>query len=109
MIGNPLGGLLLLGMCLMIVSANHYHHQHYHHECPHHVIHKTKHVKVPVPVVKKVPELKIIKVPVKVPVYIPIKEEKHYEHHHEEYPKHGNEYHQVGYGGGGGDEYKSKA
>ena len=104
---NTLGTFLLLGLCMVMISANPYHAKHHHHECQHHIIHKTKHVKVPVPVVKKVPEFKIIKVPVKVPVYIPVKEEKHYEH--EEYPKH--EYHGGGGGGGyhGGDDYKAKA
>ena len=108
--------VLLIVAWITLCSANQYHHQHYHHECPHHIVHKTKHVKVPVPVVKKIPEVKIIKVPVKVPIYVPIKEEKHYGHEekhygheekhygHEEYPKHGSDYHYSG-----GDDYKSKA
>src|SRR5699024_10695296 len=76
-----------------LVLANYEH-------CPHHIIHKTKTVKIPYAVVKKVPELKVIKVPYKVPVkvpeYIPIKESKyeHKEHYggHDEYGKHDEHY-----------------
>ncbi|KAI2806093.1 hypothetical protein RDWZM_009315 [Blomia tropicalis] len=98
---------ILFASIVLAVTAEY---GHEYHKCPHHIIHKHKTVKVPYAVVKKVPEVKVIKVPykvpVKVPVYIPIKEEK-YEHKYE-HKEHYGEHKDMGHYGGH-DEYKKKA
>lgn len=69
--------------------------------CKAHVIYRTVHV--PVKIIKKVPVIKEIKVPV--PVYIKHKEHHGHQHHHDEHHDKGHHQHHGHKFGGGGEDF----